>query len=302
MGTSNIAIYVIVFLAVFAPYAFLQLCLGARKPTPDDIDSWNLPPLFRKFYWLTSMLTDSVGAKMAELQPVRTAKMRTALVQASMKLPAEHVYALEVFLGIFGTIVPAIIVMLLANRIGYAVGAGLLCGILGLMTPSMKVAKLAEDRIEAIIHSLPFAIDLIGAAMRSGLDFSAAIRYYVSTENKNNPLAIEFGVMLKQMELGKNRIEALEDMARRIQNDDFSSFAGAVAHGTEIGASIVDTMKVQAEEMRRARFNIAERKAARAPSIMILPIAIFIMPAIFIVIGIPVLLKISSSGLGGLMK
>ncbi|MBQ9444951.1 MAG: type II secretion system F family protein [Victivallales bacterium] len=302
MGTSNIAIYVIVFLAVFAPYAFLQLCLGARKPTPDDIDSWNLPPLFRKFYWLTSMLADSVGVKMAELQPARTAKMRTALVQASMKLPAEHVYALEVFLGIFGTIVPAIIVMLLTNRIGYAVGAGLLCGILGLMTPSMKVAKLAEDRIEAIIHSLPFAIDLIGAAMRSGLDFSAAIRYYVSTENKNNPLAIEFGVMLKQMELGKNRIEALEDMARRIQNDDFSSFAGAVAHGTEIGASIVDTMKVQAEEMRRARFNIAERKAARAPSIMILPIAVFIMPAIFIVIGIPVLLKISSSGLGGLMK
>jgi hypothetical protein len=35
---------------------------------------------------------------------------------------------------------------------------------------------------------------------------------------------------------------------------------------------------------------------------MILPIAVFIMPAIFIVIGIPVLLKISSSGLGGLMK
>ena len=302
MGNSNIAIYVIVFLAVFAPYAFLQMCLGARKPTPDDIDSWNLPPLFRKFYWLTSMLADSVGVKMAELQPARTAKMRTALVQASMKLPAEHVYALEVFLGIFGTIVPAIIVMLLTNRIGYAVGAGLLCGILGLMTPSMKVAKLAEDRIEAIIHSLPFAIDLIGAAMRSGLDFSAAIRYYVSTENKNNLLAIEFGVMLKQMELGKNRIEALEDMARRIQNDDFSSFAGAVAHGTEIGASIVETMKVQAEEMRRARFNIAERKAARAPSIMILPIAIFIMPAIFIVIGIPVLLKISSSGLGGIMK
>ena len=302
MGTSHIAIYVIVFLAVFAPYAFLQLCLGARKPTPDDIDSWNLPPLFRKFYWLTSMLADSVGVKMAELQPSRTAKMRTALVQANMKLPAEHVYALEVFMGIFGTIVPAIIVMLLTNRIGYAVGAGLLCGILCLMTPSMKVAKLAEDRIEAIIHSLPFAIDLIGAAMRSGLDFSAAIRYYVNTENKNNPLAIEFGVMLKQMELGKNRIEALEDMARRIQNDDFSSFAGAVAHGTEIGASIVDTMKVQAEEMRRARFNIAERKAARAPSIMILPIAVFIMPAIFIVIGIPVLLKISSSGLGGLMK
>ncbi|MBP5672755.1 MAG: type II secretion system F family protein [Victivallales bacterium] len=302
MEHSNIVMYVIVFLAVFAPYAFLQMCLGTRKSKPDDFDNWNLPPLFKHTYWLTSMLADSVGAKLAELQPARTANMRVQLVQAGIKLPAEHVYALEAFMGIFGAIVPAIVVMLLANRVGYAAGAGLLFGVLGLMMPSMKVAKLAEDRITAIIHSLPFAIDLIGAAMRSGLDFSAAIRYYVGTENKSNPLAVEFGVMLKQMELGKNRIEALEDMSRRIQDDNFSSFAGAVAHGTEIGASIVDTMKIQAEEMRRARFNIAERKAARAPSIMILPIAVFIMPAIFIVIGVPVLLKISSSGLGGIMK
>jgi len=184
MGNSNIAIYVIVFLAVFAPYAFLQMCLGAKKPTPDDIDSWNLPPMFRHLYWLSSMLADTVGVKLAELQPARTAKMRVALLQAGMKLPAEHVYALEAFMGIFGTIVPAIFVMLLSNRVGYAAGAGLLFGILGLMTPSMKVAKLAEDRITAIIHSLPFAIDLIGAAMRSGLDFSAAIRYYVNTASR----------------------------------------------------------------------------------------------------------------------
>ena len=115
------------------------------------------------------------------------------------------------------------------------------------------------------------------------------------------PLAVEFGVMLRQMELGKTRIEALEDMAERIQSEEFLSFCAAVAHGTEVGASIVDTMKVQGEEMRRARFNIAERKAARAPSLMILPIAMFIMPAVFIVIGTPVYLKIQSSGLGGVM-
>ena len=59
---------------------------------------------------------------------------------------------------------------------------------------------------------------------------------------------------------------------------------------------------VQGEEMRRARFNRAERKAARAPSIMILPIAVFIMPAIFVVIGTPVLIRIQSSGLGGMMQ
>ncbi|MBR3822581.1 MAG: type II secretion system F family protein, partial [Kiritimatiellae bacterium] len=83
--------------------------------------------------------------------------------------------------------------------------------------------------------------------------------------------------------------------------DAFTSFAAAVTHGIEVGASIVETMKIQGEEMRRVRFNIAERKAARAASAMILPIAIFIMPAFFIVIGVPVYLKVCSSGLGGIM-
>ena len=73
-------------------------------------------------------------------------------------------------------------------------------------------------------------------------------------------------------------------------------------HGFEVGSSIVDTLKIQAEEMRRVRFNIAERKAARAVSSMIFPIAIFIMPAMFLIIGTPVLIKVASSGLGGVMQ
>ena len=108
--------------------------------------------------------------------------------------------------------------------------------------------------------------------------------------------------MLSQLELGKTRTDALEAMAERISNDVFSSFVDAVVHGIEVGASIVDTMRIQAEEMRRVRFNIAERKAARAASAMIFPIAVFIMPAMFIIMGTPIILRVMSSGLGGLMK
>jgi len=152
------------------------------------------------------------------------------------------------------------------------------------------------------IKALPFAIDLIASAMRSGLDFSAALRYYVSMSNKDSPLTKEFKVVLNQMELGKTRIEALESMASRIEIKEFTSFAGAVIHGTEVGASIVETMCIQGEEMRKARFAIAERKAARAPSLMILPIAIFIMPAFFVIIGAPILIRMQETGVGNLLK
>ena len=94
-----------------------------------------------------------------------------------------------------------------------------------------------------------------------------------------------------------SRVDALSSMANRIQSPTFTSFVDAVAHGSEVGASMVGTLRMQGEDMRRARFNIAERKAQRAPSIMIFPMAIFIVPAVFIVIGVPVWMRLQSTGL-----
>jgi tight adherence protein C len=72
------------------------------------------------------------------------------------------------------------------------------------------------------------------------------------------------------------------------------SVMNAVVQSTEMGSSVAETLKLQAEEVRRTRFHKAERKAARAPSIMLIPIALFILPAVFIVIFTPVFLRISS--------
>ncbi|MBP5637966.1 MAG: type II secretion system F family protein [Victivallales bacterium] len=301
MNSSNLLTYTVVFLVVFVPYAFLQFCLENRRCSnvEQNYESW--PGVFRSMRWILAMLAPTAGKYLANLQPNRAKNIKNKLVIAAINMGHEYVFAAEALFAIAGTIIPLLFMLVISARWDISIGAGILFGFIGLVYPSMTIESLASKRQEIIMKNLPFAIDLVGSAMRAGLDFSAAIRYYVSTEKKTNPLAIEFGVMLRQMELGKTRVEALEDTSNRIQTDDFRSFVGAVAHGTEIGASIVDTMRIQGEEMRRARFNRAERKAARAPSIMILPIAVFIMPAIFVVIGTPVLIRIQQSGLGGLM-
>ncbi len=302
MENSSLLIYIIVFLVVFVPYLFLQFCLDNKVKRDEDRNLESIPPAFRMCFGLLGMLAENGGKQLASLQENRAKTIKNKLIVASIPMNVEYVFAAEALYCIAGTILPLLFFLLVAKRLDFAICAGLLFGLIGFFYPSMTVFSLAEKRQETIMKNLPFAIDLIGSAMRAGLDFSAAVRYYVNTEKKTNPLAVEFGVMLRQMELGKTRVEALEDVANRVQTDEFKSFSGAVAHGTEIGASIVDTMRVQGEEMRRARFNRAERKAARAPSIMILPIAVFIMPAIFVVIGTPVLIKIQSSGLGAMMQ
>ncbi len=287
---------------VFLPYVFLQMLVHSSKRQKENTESKNLPALFQKIYWVLEMFPAAFGKQLANMQPVRREKLQTRLTVANIRLVPETVLVSELLLGAAGLLLPALILLAVTPRTGVVVFAALTGGFVGFIYPSMTVASAAGKRQNDIMKNLPFAIDLVGAAMRSGLDFTAAIRYYVSTEQKANPLAVEFGVMLRQLELGKTRIEALEEMSDRIRTDEFKSFSAAVAHGTEVGASIVETMKIQAEEMRRARFNRAERKAARAPSLMILPIALFIMPAVFIVIGTPVFLKIQASGLGTLIK
>lgn len=302
MENNNIPMYVIVFLVVFVPYLFLAFFFNKTQKRSLDLNSRNIPGFYKIIWNLLSYFTETIGDMSESMQPKRQEKFRNALIVANIKMDTNCIFAAEILCALACSIIGTLIFMLLTMNAAFLFFAALIFGFVGFIYPSTIIMSLADKRQNQIMKSLPFAIDLIGSAMRSGIDFTAAIRYYVSTENQNSPLALEFGVLLRQLELGKTRIEAIEDMSKRIQTDAFSAFASAIIHGIEVGASIVETMKIQAEEMRRVRFNTAERKAARAVSAMIFPIAVFIMPAMFLIIGTPVLLKVFGSGLGGLME
>ncbi len=300
MQTNQILLYAVVFIVVFGGFIVANFLINMPKRPKEDLGKKNLPTLYRLSWSILTVFVLSIGNTLSRIQSDRTRKLKNQLLLANINMPVEYVYAAELLYSVVMFVLP-LLFLLKSEKTGVIFFFALICGFVGLIYPSMEIASRAEKRQTAILRSLPFAIDLIGAAMRAGLDFNAAIRYYVTSDKNSNPLVLEFGIMLRQLELGKTRVQALEAVAARIQLDEFNSFCAAVAHGTEVGASIVDTMKIQAEEMRRARFNLAERKAARAPSIMIFPIALFIMPAVFIVIGVPVYLKLQSSGMGGLM-
>ena len=299
---NHFLMYVIVFLVVFVPYLFLAFFLNKPEKRSIDFKLCNIPPLYRMTWVLIGYFTESIGSFSEDLQPARKQKFQNALIVANIKMDTTYIFAAEVLFGLICGVLGVLFTMMITMNGFGLLFAALVFGFIGFIMPSTTIMSAADKRQNEIMKALPFAIDLIGSAMRSGIDFTAAIRYYVATEKPENPLALEFGILLRQLELGKTRIEALEDMNKRVQHDAFGAFTSAVIHGMEVGASIVETMKIQAEEMRRVRFNAAERKAARAVSAMIFPIAVFIMPAMFIIIGTPVLLKVFSSGLGGLFE
>lgn len=164
---------------------------------------------------------------------------------------------------------------------------------IGWVLPTTSLGNAVQARQKALVKALPFAIDLLVSAMRSGLDFGAAIRYYVNLGD-NGPLTEEFAAMLRENELGTGRITALRNMADRVRIPAFTAFVSAVALGTEMGSPLSETMEIQGEELRRARYALAENLAQKAPSKMILPMALFVMPAVFVIIFVPIYLRMHS--------
>ena len=229
------------------------------------------------------------GVRLAKLRPVRAETVRRQLLLANLPLTPEMVLGAQGALVAAG-VMAGLVLFALSGNVKAAVWIGALAAFCGWFFPATSLESRAENRRTGIIRGLPFAIDLIGSAMHAGLDFNAAVRYYVSLGLKT-PVAEEFAIMLRESELGKSRVEALQAMAARVQTPAFTSFVDAVAHGIEVGASLVGTMRMQGEDLRRARFHLAEEKAARAPSIMILPMAVFILPAVFVVVFVPVWLR-----------
>ena len=287
-------VYGLVFITFFIPVVFWRREEFVDRSLP--MGDWKRMPRLFKLVWRPSYLFEtSLGAALAKMFP-RPARRYAELAEiAGLPLTGRRVMVCKVIyalaFGIFGS---SIFLFVPTVPLGVAdVAEGVLV-VFGWMLPSLSLASVAQLRQEEIVKTLPFAIDLIGAAMRAGLEFGAAMRYYVGLGDEG-ALREEFARVLREASLGKPIQDGLQVMAGRLRIKSFTAFAGVIAYGIAIGASIADTLKVHGAEMRRERFSVAEQKAARAPAVMIFPIAMFILPAVFLVIFVPVLLQFLST-------
>ena len=261
---------------------------------------WSRMPLvFRSTWGFVTFFEDSLGAMLAEWMPRRAQKYRDLAVISALPLSANRVLAASFALGMVGLLLGVVVVAAFYVAIPSAwmwisVVACLGLFAIGWFWPSQNLAHYAEERQQKLTRELPFAIDLIGGAMRSGLEFGAAMRYYISIKT-GGPLEEEFGRVMTDATLGRPFPDALGDMARRVKIEAFTSFVGVVSYGMEIGAPIAQTLKMHGSDLRRERFNLAERKAARAPAVMIIPLVLFIMPSVFIIVLTPLIVRLKGA-------
>lgn len=160
----------------------------------------------------------------------------------------------------------------------YTAGAGLL----GYILPSMWIRAKITRRQQGIVRALPDALDLLVICVEAGLGFDAAMgKVY---EKWDNDLAIAFGRVLREIQLGKQRREALRDMANRMEVPDVTSFVAAIIQADQLGVSMAKILRVQSDQMRVKRRQRAQEKAHQAPVKMMIPMVFLIFPSLWVVL------------------
>ena len=169
---------------------------------------------------------------------------------------------------------------------GYAFVFGGIGVAFGWFGPELLLRSRTRARQKQIQRGLPDALDLLVISVEAGLGFDAAIQRLV--EKREDALATEFARVLAEMRVGRSRRDALKDMVLRTQVPDLNNFVGAILQAEQLGVSVTKVLTVQAEQMRVIRRQRAEEKAAQLQLKLIFPLAIFIFPALCVVIMGPI--------------
>jgi tight adherence protein C len=208
----------------------------------------------------------------------------------SPRISTSQFLAMKAGLGLAGLGVGAVFGAVLAPVAGVFI-APMLAAV-GFVAPDTILTFRIRARRERIRSELPDALDLLAVSVEAGLGLDGAISKL--TEHMHGALVDEFALTLGEMRIGEARAEALKKLAERVPAPEVSAFVRSVIQAEQLGISLGRILRVQAADSRLRRQAAAEERAMKAPIKMLFPTAIFIFPAMFVVILGPAFLNIAT--------
>jgi tight adherence protein C len=164
---------------------------------------------------------------------------------------------------------------------------GVLIALVGWRTPSFMLSRAIKTRKEAVARDLPEFLDLLSTTVQAGLALNAAL--IQSTEVTKGPLHEELTATLSEIRLGRSRRDALDALADRLNENSLTMTVSSIVQAERLGSDLADVLRELARESRDRRWTRAEEKAAQLPVKMIIPMALFMIPSLYLMIFGPVI-------------
>src|SRR5205814_5864885 len=160
-----------------------------------------------------------------------------------------------------------------------AIGLSLLIGVaIGFYLPVVWLDQLVRQRRAELESSLPNALDVVAISMEAGLGLDRALEQLV--RHQEGPLTLLVARALREIELGRPRADALNDMAEATGIEDFAALVRSILHAERTGVPIARTIAAHSAQMRVKRRLKIRADAARASLKILLPTVGCVFPTL----------------------
>lgn len=147
---------------------------------------------------------------------------------------------------------------------------------------------------QSIARELPAWLDLMTVCVEAGSTLTSGLRLIIE-QAPPGPLRDFFERVLREVRGGRPRARAFSHVAALIGNESLTTLASALEHAESSGMSLGQVLRAQAEQRTAERFARAEKLAMQAPVKMLGPLILCIFPCTFIVIGVPIAVRLKEA-------
>ncbi len=179
-----------------------------------------------------------------------------------------------------------------ATSLGYDIRGVLACvcfaGGAGFILPGMWLGSMVNARMDRVRRGLPDVLDLLVVSVESGLALDSALKRVGEEMALVHPdVSEEFRIATMETQMGIPRSESLENMATRVRLDELRSLVGVISQAERFGTSVAKALRNQGTAMRTKRRQQAEERAQKTAVKLMIPLVLFIFPAMGIVLAGP---------------
>lgn len=301
MGSANLMLIIGLILGGYSVFLFISTLFGnssdkqqllwANNNEPEKSKSWAINfsrPLVHQF-----TLQYAVKVK----NPNYRKKVRQYIMTSGLSRELNE----DEFIGLqflWGILFPIFLLFLnFSLEIGLSPILVIGVGFIGFYFPQIHARGAKKSREISVRADMPFFVDLLALSVEAGLDFFSAIQKIVDkTRGQNSVLSDELEIVLKDIAVGSSKVAALKGMAERLDISEVTSFVAVLIDAESTGASISTVLKDQSIQMRLERFVRAEKAGAKASQTILVPLMLFILPAVFIMVFGPVAISFLYGG------
>lgn len=304
MNILTVIVFIVIFVLVYKlAISFSSTDQKSKRRIAELLnDSDDMEELHGEFGQEKSSLAGSLEGMVKPFKDTNKeeSRLKLKLMQAGWSSP--NAPAFYMFAATFGWIF-AVVLGFVFYQVANKYEGGMFLAVAGLaMFCCLMIAfgaQLALDnsikkRQETLVYSFPDALDLLLVCVESGLAIDAAMARVCKELKYVHPeITEEINKTRYELAMLNDREKAFNNLAKRTNIMAFKSLVGALVQAEKFGVSLVDTLRVLADDYRSARMMAAEEKAAKLPTkITVASIPLMIL-ALILLITAPAAIKLA---------